>query len=113
MNNLILSANFAISLDGELFKSKVLKYFVIGKSYSPDEIVSRLDLIFEETNNISSINKKVSALRLTKVLFQCKKDRVTKKHIIKGINPYKFKFIHQRMDFEDFESLTNSYFKSG
>lgn len=104
-NNLILSTNFTVLPDGNLYKSRMLKYFPKGSSFKPDEIVSRLKMVFTECSIHKTIDSEVKAVRFLKLHFKCKKERDGSQTIVSD-NPFKLKVIKRKTEVEDIKGFT-------
>jgi hypothetical protein len=88
LNNYILSATFLTDASGELFKSRVERYFQVNQKYSDADLANLWKAIFTETNILRREFSHVSAVRLTKVFFKLKSSRTTKLFTILRTNPY-------------------------
>jgi len=104
LNNFKLSAHFCISAPGDLYKSRMNKYFPIGSKLTSAEILQRLNFVFVECHITKKIDKETSAVKFLKSHFKCTKDRLDKKFTIKNTNPLKLKIIKVKNEIEDTEA---------
>ena len=89
LNNLIRSAYLSVLAPGHLYKSRLLKYFPIGKKLTDDDIFSTVGHYITECNFPFKIDTKVKAVRfLNTYLVVTKKNRKDGTYTIKSENPY-------------------------
>lgn len=103
-NNRILSANFTVLPDGNLYKSRMLKYFPERSSFKPNEIVRRIKMVFTECSIHKSIDSEITAVRFLKLHFKCKKERDGSQTIVTD-NPFKLKVLKRKTEVEDLKGF--------
>jgi hypothetical protein len=102
LNNCLLSVSFATKPDGDLYKSRIKKYFPTGVKLTEDEIKIRLDLIFIEVQMNHKIKTNRAAIGFLKLhLKVSRKNRVNGLYTIKGENPLNLKVLKKRKEVED------------
>lgn len=92
-DKLITSARFQIYPEGEIFKSRVLKYFKVGHKIQPKEILKRWKLIINELNLTLTMTTDIQAVRLLNTFFVTRKIKSDASYQIVRLNPYDFEVL--------------------
>ena len=110
LNNLFRSANYSILATGSLYKSRMLKFFPIGKKLTADEIIHRVNSYQTECHFSFDLDTIVKAKRFLNIyLIVSTKNRKDGKYLIKGENPYNLKINKLTPEIEDMKNLFSPY----
>lgn len=101
LNRLILSAYFSVMAPGDLYKSRMNKYFPIGKSFTEEELTKRIQLFFSDCHLSNCPDTHVKTIRFLRAHFKIPKSRTFKTFKVKSENPYKLKINRVRQEAED------------
>lgn len=103
INNFNLSAKFTILPVGNIYKNRVFKYFPVGEQFTKEDILTRWNIIFVESN----MNKQfkfdefVGAVKFMKIHLKCKRSEDGKRYRVVSDNPLKLKLIKHESEIED------------
>ena len=101
LNSLIHTLRFTISAPGDLYKSRMNKYFPIGKSYTKDEVLKWISVVLAENNTPVKIKSTIQAVQYLKKHFRTRKIRNGNKHLILGPNPLGITILKIKDEIED------------
>ena len=104
LNNFLLAASYAVYPTGNNYKSRMNKYFQVGKSYSSTEILKRLNLVFTECSIPKSVDSETTAVRLLKCHLNCKRKRDSTYSIV-GENPLNLKITNTKTELEEINNI--------
>jgi hypothetical protein len=100
LKGLLHSLDFTISAPGDLYKSRMNKYFPIGKSFTKDEILRLLRIVISEFKNVANITTTTQAVVFLKRHFKTKKIKKGNKHLILGPNPLGIQILKYKEELE-------------
>jgi hypothetical protein len=101
LNSLLHTLRYTVSAPGDLYKSRMNKYFPIGKSFTSDEILRWINVVLTEFNSSYKVQTPVQAVQYLKKHFETRKIRNGGKHLIVGPNPLGFTILKIKEEIED------------
>ena len=101
LNSLLHSLRYTVSAPGDLYKSRMNKYFPIGKSFTKEEVLKWISVVLAENNTSVKIQSTVQAVQYLKKHFETKKIRNGGKHLIVGHNPLGITILKVKDEIED------------
>jgi len=101
LNSLLHTLRYTISAPGDLYKSRMNKYFPIGKSFTSDEILRWTNVVLTEINSSVKIDSPVQAVKYLTKHFKTRKIRNGGKHLIVGSNPLGVTILKIKKEIED------------
>ena len=101
LNSLLHSLRYTVSAPGDLYKSRMNKYFPIGKSFTKEEVLKWISVVLAENNTSVKIQSTVQAVQYLKKHFETKKIRNGGKHLIVGPNPLGITILKVKDEIED------------
>jgi hypothetical protein len=101
LNSLLHTLRFTVSAPGDLYKSRMNKYFPIGKSFTSDEILRWINVVLTEINSSVKIQSPVQAVKYLKKHFKSKVIRKGNKQLILGPNPLGLTILKIKEEIED------------
>lgn len=101
LNSLLHTLRFTVSAPGDLYKSRMNKYFPIGKSFTSDEVLRWINVVLTEINSSYKVQTPVQAVQYLKKHFETRKIRKGSKHLIVGPNPLGITILKIKDEIED------------
>jgi hypothetical protein len=101
VNSLIHTLRYTVSAPGDLYKSRMNKYFPIGKTFTSDEILRWINVVLTEINSSVKIQSPIQAVKYLKKHFKTKVIRKGNKQLILGPNPLGITILKIKEEIED------------
>jgi hypothetical protein len=101
LNSLLHTLRYTVSAPGDLYKSRMNKYFPIGKSLTSDEILRWINVVLTEINSSVKIQSPIQAVKYLKKHFKTKVIRKGNKQLILGPNPLGVTILKIKEEIED------------
>ena len=101
INSLLHTLKFTVSAPGDLYKSRMNKYFPIGKSFTSDEVLRWINVVLTEINLSYKVQTPVQAVKYLKKHFKTKVIRKGNKQLILGPNPLGVTILKMKEEIED------------
>lgn len=101
LNSLLHTLRFTVSAPGDLYKSRMNKYFPIGKSFTSDEVLRWINVVLSEINSSYKVQTHVQAVKYLKKHFKTKVIRKGNKQLILGPNPLGVTILKMKEEIED------------